>query len=145
MITRNKTNSAAVFRPSKPLILPNFDVKIDLQRRQKAFHGFTVITSVAHVWFNTFFESHFSSTGIDLADLARTHTSVGFLPETGVFSIPWELMDGVRGFTLKGARALDCLSIIWRIVPQDLSCEGGAFITAPQRVEPVADADIRTF
>lgn len=48
---------AVIYRPSQPLILPTSDIKIDFERRNKATYGWTMVTSVAHVWFNAFFEA----------------------------------------------------------------------------------------
>ncbi|KAK6432952.1 Telomerase protein component 1 [Oleoguttula sp. CCFEE 5521] len=46
-----------IFRPSTRIVLPSSDINIDFERRNKTkFGGFTMVTSVAHVWFNIFFE-----------------------------------------------------------------------------------------
>ncbi len=113
----------ALFRPSEPLILPVCDVNIALERRNKAMYGFAVTTSVAHVWFNAFFESQFSSLYPEPSNPDGMPRGIDLLPESGVFSIPWESMDGVRGLNIKGARALDRLSVVWRTVAQPLPYE----------------------
>lgn len=114
---RGDTTPTTRFRPSKPIVLPISDVKIAFERRNKAMYGFTVTNSVAHVWFNAFFESQISSADTDLPNIDAMPASIDLLPDSGVFSIPWESMDGVRGFTIKGARALDKVSVVWRYVP----------------------------
>lgn len=115
--------SASLFRPSTPITLPTSDINIDFERRNKALYGLSMVTSVAHVWFNAFFESQFSSTTNTTtplsASLSNPHptstTSDPFqLPTSGVFSIPWEAMDGIRGSTKKGTRAFDRVSVVWR-------------------------------
>lgn len=113
-----KTNSdpngsAALFRPSTPIILPTSDINIDFERRNRATYGFTMVTSVAHVWFNTFFESQRSSPSPMSHSSTLDSTS---LPTSGVFSIPWDAMDGIKGSARKGTRALDHLSVVWRAV-----------------------------
>lgn len=56
-----------------------------------------MVTSVAHVWFNAYFE------GGDRFD-------------SGVFETDWEGMDGIKGSTKKGVKALDRLKVVWRFV-----------------------------
>lgn len=92
-----------IFRPHVPVRLPNSDVNIAIERRSRAptTLGLAMVTSVAHVWFNVFFE--------------------GGGPERrnereGVFSIDWDAMDGIKGSTRKGTRAADRISVVWRIV-----------------------------
>ena len=124
--TSNATDprgSAALFQPSTPITLPTSDINIDFERRNKALYGLSMVTSVAHVWFNAFFESQFSSTTNTAtpfsASLSNPHptsttTDPLQLPTSGVFSIPWEAMDGIRGSTKKGTRAFDRISVVWR-------------------------------
>ncbi|KAL8827142.1 MAG: hypothetical protein Q9191_003371, partial [Dirinaria sp. TL-2023a] len=94
---------AVKFRPSKPLILPTSDINIDFERRNKATYGWTMVTSVAHVWFNTFFEGHGP----------QNH---GDPTSQGVFEIDWDAMDGIKGSARKGTKALDRLAVVWRAV-----------------------------
>lgn len=109
--TREQTGSeaggeAVIFRPSSRVILPSNDIDIDFERRNKAGYGWTMVTSVAHVWFNAFFECHSSLT----PDLAASD---------GVFEINWENMDGIKGSAQKGVRALDRLAVVWRALPEE--------------------------
>ncbi|CAG8148331.1 unnamed protein product [Penicillium nalgiovense] len=88
--------SAMIFKPNKPLIVPNSDVNIDFERRSKAsYTGFAMVTSIAHVWFNPYFEG-------------------GAKHDSGVFEIGWDAMDGIKGSARKGIRALDRLKVVWR-------------------------------
>lgn len=88
--------AAAVFRPSNKLIIPTPDINIDFERRTKAaYTKWTVTTSIAHIWFNPYFEG-------------------GDKQDDGVFSTRWEEMDGIKGTTSKGIRALDRLEVVWR-------------------------------
>ncbi len=124
---------ATLFRPSKPVILPTSDINIEFERRNNAKYGFTMITSVAHVWFNAFFESQSLFTRrIGTNSFQSQETMDLQPPQSGVFSIPWESLDGVRGFTVKGTRALDRLSVIWRVVAPD-PCSGQADLVTEQR------------
>lgn len=93
---------AVVFRPSFPIILPTSDVNIDFERRNKAGYGLAMVTAVAHVWFNAFFEGNGPEKN-------------GAADETGVFEIEWDKMDGIKGSLRKGTRALDRLAVVWRI------------------------------
>ena len=111
-----------LFRPSKPLILPTSDINIDFERRNKARYGFTMVTSVAHVWFNTYFESQYDleKQGFKDASSGTEGTlptiDVTNPPSSGVFTIAWDAMDGLKGSSRKGTRAFDQFSIVWRAV-----------------------------
>lgn len=94
---------AVLFRPSTPLILPTSDINIDFERRNKATYGWTMVTAVAHVWFNAFFES-------------QNPENPGHAMSNGVFEIEWDAMDGIKGSARKGTRALDRLAVVWRAV-----------------------------
>ena len=142
--------AAALFRPSHPLILPTSDINIDFERRNKAKYGLTMVTSVAHVWFNAFFESHYTS-GQTISDgsprmsnRTRTHIpSPTDPPSCGVFSIDWDAMDGIKGSARKGIRALDRLSVVWRALPVHSpvspSEHPSKIITEPKPGEPIPD------
>lgn len=96
------SGAAVLLKPSAPIILPTSDINIDFERRNKApYTGWTVITSVAHVWFNAYFEG-----GHDGND-------------SGVFEIDWDAMDGVKGSARKGTKALDRLKVVWRYATED--------------------------
>ena len=117
--------AAALFRPSSPLILPTSDINIDFERRNKAKYGLTMVTSVAHVWFNAFFESqeafHQSVSKPDATPSSHIHQAQNpdptNPPTSGVFSIDWDAMDGIKGSARKGTRAIDRLSVVWRAAP----------------------------
>ena len=135
--TASETGADAVlFRPLRPIILPTSDVNIDFERRNKATYGLTMVTSVAHVWFNAFFESQYSlsqpgnnpsSNTAPLPPVADT------LPDSGVFEIGWDAMDGIKGSARKGTRALDSLAVVWRAVRESKD----KIITEPSIGQPV--------
>lgn len=86
-----------ILRPSEPICLDTSDVNIDFERRNKsAYTGFAMVTSIAHVWFNTFFEGG------------------GLGNDSGVFEIEWDAMDGIKGSARKGIKALDKLKVVWK-------------------------------
>ncbi|KAJ5205261.1 Protein-tyrosine phosphatase catalytic [Penicillium cf. griseofulvum] len=88
--------SAIIFKPNNPVIVPSSDVNIDFERRSKAsYTGFAMVTSIAHVWFNSYFEG-------------------GAKHDSGVFETEWDAMDGIKGSARKGIRALDKLKVVWR-------------------------------
>lgn len=113
---------AVLFRPERPIIVPKSDINIAFERRNKATYGLTMVTSVAHVWFNAFFESQYSSCsqpGRGPPFVTPAHPpSADTLPDSGVFEISWEGMDGIKGSVRKGTRALDRLAVVWRAVPE---------------------------
>ena len=91
-----KRLSAVLLRPAEPLIVPSSDVKISLERQKRAPRtNWTVTTSIAHVWFNAYFEG-----GDDY--------------DSGVFETEWDSMDGIKGTPQKGVRALERLKVVWR-------------------------------
>ena len=134
--------SAVIFRPAEKLILPTSDINIDFERRNKAAYGFTMVTSVAHVWFNAFFECQKSSTSSQ--DSTKPYSSDTnplvneSLPDSGVFEIAWEGMDGIKGSARKGTRALDRLAVVWRAVP-DPNQGRDNIIVEPTVGEPVPE------
>ena len=131
-ITPDSGTTAVIFRPAQQIILPTSDVNIDFERRNKARYGFTMVTSVAHVWFNAYFEAHYSMSS-NAADPPISKSP----PESGVFEIAWEAMDGIKGSARKGTRALDQLAVVWRAVP---SPHNANVITEPSVGEPVPEA-----
>ncbi|KAJ4409416.1 Telomerase protein component 1 [Neurospora sp. IMI 360204] len=95
---------AVIFKPKNPIIVPNSDINIDIERRSRASAslGLTMVTSVGHVWFNAFFEGNGPEQD-------------GKADESGVFEIEWDKLDGIKGSSRKGTRALDRLSVVWRV------------------------------
>ena len=117
--------STVIFRPSTRVVLPSNDINIDIERRNKATYGWTMVTSVAHVWFNAYFEGH----GPEKRGVANND---------GVFEIDWDAMDGIKGSSRKGTRSLDRMAIVWRAL--DGGKEGVTqIIRQPRRGEPVAE------
>ena len=88
-------DGAVIFKPSTRVILPSSDINIHFKRQNKALHRWTMGT--AHVWFNAYFEGN----GPD---------------DNGVFEINWDRMDGIKGLSYKGVRALDRLVVVWESV-----------------------------
>ena len=61
-----------------------------------------MVTAVAHVWFNAYFEGNGPEQN-------------GRPDDSGVFEIDWDKMDGIKGSSRKGARAFDRLAVIWKV------------------------------
>jgi hypothetical protein len=116
---------AVIFKSQKPIRLHNSDVNISIERRNRAPKsvGLTMVTAVAHVWFNTFFEGNGPEQN-------------GVPDETGVFEIEWDKLDGIKGSGQKGSRAADRIAVVWRSVVPD---SGGqeAVIGEPGVDDPV--------
>lgn len=55
-VSATKTNT--IFRPASPVILPTSDINLSCERRARASVNWNMVTSVAHVWFNCFFEGN---------------------------------------------------------------------------------------
>ena len=106
-----------ILRPLQPIRLETSDVNIDFERRNKSgYTGFTMVTSIAHVWFNTFFEG-------------------GSNKDSGVFEIEWAAMDGIKGSARKGIQALDRLKVIWKYPDSGISQP----VDEPQPGEPIKE------
>jgi hypothetical protein len=112
-----------VFRPSRRVVLPTNDINIDVERRNKAAFDLTMVTAVAHVWFNAYFEGHGPEQN-------------GMADDSGVFEITWEAMDGIKGSSRKGTQAFEKIAVVWKALKAE---EGrpGIVITEPKEGEPV--------
>ncbi|KAH7359850.1 hypothetical protein BKA66DRAFT_573958 [Pyrenochaeta sp. MPI-SDFR-AT-0127] len=112
-----------VFRPSTRVVLPTNDINIDVERRNKAAFDLTMVTAVAHVWFNAYFESNGPEQN-------------GNADDSGIFEIEWEAMDGIKGSSRKGTQAFERIAVVWRALNAD---EGrpGIIITEPKEGEEV--------
>lgn len=118
---------AVIFRPSTPVRLPTSDISVSLERRNRApaSMGLTMVTAVAHVWINTFFEGNGPEQD-------------GRADDSGVFEIEWDKMDGIKGSLRKGTRAADKVSIVWRAVGGSKPSETpGVVVTEPGEGSPV--------
>lgn len=123
---------AVIFRPTNPIKLDNSDVNISVERRNRTHKsiGLTMVSAVAHVWFNVFFEGNGPEQG-------------GKANDSGVFTIDWEALDGIKGSARKGARALDRLSVVWRVADsgQPADQAGSDIVTAPAAGQPIPQVD----
>lgn len=106
-----------IFRPKNLLVVPNNDINIDFERRTKPKYGLALVTSIGHVWFNTYFEA----------------AKRGEVDDSGVFEIEWGKMDGVKGTYKKGVKALDRLKVVWSVVEE----EGEREVKEPELGEEV--------
>ncbi|KAF5002111.1 hypothetical protein FGRMN_594 [Fusarium graminum] len=117
---------AVILRPTQPVRIPNSDVNISVERRNKTpkSMGLTMVTAVAHVWFNTFFEG-------------QGPERDGKALDSGVFSIEWDAMDGIKGSSRKGSRAFDRIAVVWRVAGTDAMPEE---VLEPAEGQPVPQA-----
>ena len=124
-LSKSNTNdkaevAAALFRPKEKVIVPTSDVNIDFERRNKAKYGLTMVTAVAHVWFNAYFESQCPHNKANLDQPSESTNDkaepcdLKNPPLSGVFSTNWDAMDGIKGSSRKGTRAFDRMSVVWR-------------------------------
>lgn len=121
-----------VFKPTEPIIVPTSDINIDFERRNRTkIGGFTMVTAVAHVWFNTFFEGNGPEQD-------------GKPDDSGVFEIEWDALDGIKGSAKKGTKAFDKLAVVWRVSSTTAAARE---VAQPREGEPVQEtqaADWRT-
>lgn len=96
---------AVIFKPAAPVRVANSDVNVSVERRNRApasiMGMMTMVTAVAHVWFNAYFEGNGPEQD-------------GRADESGVFEMEWEKMDGIKGSSRKGTRAFDRIAVVWR-------------------------------
>lgn len=90
-----------VYRPSERVVLPTSDINMDFERRNKTVSNFTMVTSVAHVWFNCFFEGNGPE-------------NQGRPDKSGVFELDWEKLDGIKGSSRKGTKCFDRVAVVWK-------------------------------
>ncbi|TKX21197.1 tyrosine/serine/threonine protein phosphatase-like protein 1 [Elsinoe australis] len=114
-----------VFKPKSPIVTKTGDVNIDFERRNKGVSGLTMITSVAHVWFNAFFEGDGPERN-------------GEPLSSGVFEMEWDKMDGIKGSSRKGTRAFDRMAVVWK-VSTDGPARQGTVIKMPEEGEGIRD------
>ncbi|KAH6672730.1 dual specificity phosphatase [Plectosphaerella plurivora] len=119
---------AVILKPTEPITIPNSDINISVERRNRSPSslGFTMVTAVAHVWFNAFFEGNGPEQD-------------GKADASGVFSIDWDAMDGIKGSSRKGARALDRIAVVWRVAGTNGPAAGvvGEEVVEPAEGKPV--------
>jgi hypothetical protein len=94
----------SILRPTKPILLPSLDVNIEVEKRNRNFTN--VVTSTAHSWFNVYFEGNGP----------ENH---GKPESSGIYSIEWDAMDGLRGSSKRGVRAAEKVAVVWKIVGGD--------------------------
>lgn len=112
---------AVIFKPAHPVRIPNSDVNISIERRNRApasMGMMTMVTSVGHVWFNTYFEGNGPEQD-------------GRADESGVFEINWDKMDGIKGSSRKGTRACDRIAVVWRAAKAEGEAEKEAGMELP--------------
>ncbi|KAL6856722.1 phosphatases II [Trichoderma novae-zelandiae] len=116
---------AVIFKPKQPIRVPNSDVNISVERRNRTHKsmGLTMVTAVAYVWFNAFFEGN----GPEQQGKADSH---------GTFEIEWDSMDGVKGSSRKGMRAFDRMTVVWRFADSG-EPKAEEEIVEPKEGEPV--------
>lgn len=116
---------AVIMKPKTPIHISNSDVNISVERRNRTHKsmGLTMVTAVAHVWFNVFFEGNGPEKG-------------GKADKNGVFEIEWEAMDGIRGSSRKGTRAFDRMSVVWRVADSG-EAKAEEEVIEPKEGEPV--------
>jgi hypothetical protein len=100
------SGSDVIYRPKERIMVPTSDVNIDFERRSTAAYNLTMVTAVAHVWFNAFFEGNGPENG-------------GNAKPEGVFELAWDKLDGIKGSSRKGTRAFDRVAVKWKICEED--------------------------
>jgi protein-tyrosine phosphatase len=96
-----------IFRPAEPLIVATQDINVEVERRNRSSYGLpTMVTSTAHSWFNTYFEG-------------RGPQLNGVPQRTGTYTVEWDAMDGLKGSSRRGIRAVDKVAVVWEMLDDD--------------------------
>jgi hypothetical protein len=146
--------AAVLFKPRPPnrILLPGSDINLAMERRVSSYQPgssrWQLVTAVAHVWFNAYFEGQKlgsrsprnggtaegsregrqKESQANPASLAKGRgkgqpvdemTQEPDVLESGVFETSWEAMDGIKGSSKRGTRALDRIAVVWRFVPSE--------------------------
>jgi protein-tyrosine phosphatase len=100
-------STITILRPIEPLIINTLDVNVEVEKRNRTAYGLpSVVTSTAHSWFN----AHFEGKGPERN---------GIPEKTGTYTIEWDAMDGLKGSSRRGIRAVEKVSIVWEILEKD--------------------------
>lgn len=96
-----------ILRPMYPLIVDTLDVNIQVERRNRTSFGLpSVVTSTAHSWFNAYFEGNGP----------ERH---GEPERTGSYTVEWDAMDGLKGSSKRGVRAIEKVCVVWEILDDE--------------------------
>lgn len=108
LLSNPAPRNVVVLRPlsSSPLIaLGTPDVNVEVERRSSSMSSRPLVTSTAHSWFNVFFEAGAPENGGVPARMS------------GAYEVGWEGMDGLKGSSQRGWRAVERVAVFWEIVP----------------------------
>lgn len=110
----------SILRPKKPIVLPSFDVNIEVEKRNKNFSS--MVTSTAHSWFNVYFEG-------------KGPENDGEAEKSGVYTVEWDSMDGLKGSSRRGMRAVEKIAVVWQIVDDEEAAkvEQEVKVTEPEK------------
>jgi protein-tyrosine phosphatase len=119
---------AVILKSEDPIRLPSSDANISVERRNRApsSMGLTMVTAVAHVWFNTYFEGNGPEQD-------------GVPDASGIFEIEWDAMDGLKGTSRRGTRCFDRIAVVWRAVGSMRAEDGGDAVASDKEGEDVRE------
>lgn len=107
-----KSPTLTILRPSSPIELPTSDICLLMQSSITPY-GISMVTSVAHAWFNIFLEGHGPEQNCRASD-------------EGIFEIGWQSMDGVSSGSYCGLACMEKAVVGW---------EAGSGLTAASMEE----------
>jgi protein-tyrosine phosphatase len=93
-----------IFRPKKAIVLSALDVNIEVEKRNKNITS--MVTSTAHSWFNAYFEGNGPENS-------------GVPAPSGIYTVEWDAMDGLKGSTQRGVRSVEKIAVVWKIVDEN--------------------------
>lgn len=102
-------STLTILRPQEPIIVGTQDVNIEVERRNRTnYELLSVVTSTAHSWFNAYFEG-------------RGPERNGDPERTGTYTVEWAAMDGLKGSSKRGVRAVEKIAVVWEILEDDVA------------------------
>jgi hypothetical protein len=129
IISNPPPSTLTILHPSEPVIIPTQDINIEIERRSRSAYGFpTMVTSTAHCWFNTYFEG-------------EGPERQGEPKSEGTFEIEWDAMDGLKGSSRRGVRAVEKIAVVWMAIDDQQAEEEQkqAAVAKAQKGEKVED------
>jgi protein-tyrosine phosphatase len=103
-LTNAPPPTLTILRPNKPILMPTWDINVEVEKRNRNFTS--MVTSTAHSWFNAYFEGNGP----------ENH---GKPERSGIYTIEWDAMDGLKGSSRRGVRAVEKVAVVWRLVDED--------------------------
>ena len=103
LLSNPAPRNLVVLCPPAAVLPATPDVNVEVERRSRSLSARPLVTSTAHSWFNVFFESGAPENGGAPKRMS------------GTYEVAWEGMDGLKGSSQRGLRAVERVAVRWEI------------------------------